>query len=317
MAQRSFALSEGVEHGVLREKPALQRVGHLPAARLQHGYFVFKSLHGLFLCGQKLRSALLYAPQFGLHVLAFARHRRSFFCRNGQRRQPSCVAPGFRFAHGLPVVVLRFGVRFGTFAYLAQCVPVAFRARNAVNPPVYGCYLGLTGLEIAVGLCRVEHRRYEKRPVVAAAKQAGKGREIAQLSAVSLDNEHPEHLAAAGIGEQAAVTCNVFLHLLGGKQAQGMRLVAERVGEFCWLLYVGFKRMEMRGHCFTFLLFYLYTFTRRLYEQRKAVRGTTSPCVLFVERLFQLGVTVTCSLAKLLLYADKLVVLGHTVGAAH
>ena len=138
-----FTLSEGVEHGVLREKPALQRVGHLPAARLQHGYFVFKSLHGLFLCGQKLRSTLLYAPQFGLHVLAFARHRCSFFRRNGQRRQPSCVAPGFRLAHGLPVVVLRSGVRFGTFAYLAQCVPVAFRARNAVNPPVYGRYLGL------------------------------------------------------------------------------------------------------------------------------------------------------------------------------
>lgn len=76
------------------------------------------------------------------------------------------------------------------------------------------------------------------------------------------------------------------------------------------------KNLRLPGF-FTFLLFYPFTFIYWFYEQRKAVRGTTFLCFLSVERLFQLCVTVTCSLAKLLLYADKLVVLGHTVGAAH
>ena len=166
-------------------------------------------------------------------MLALAEHRRLGVGRQGLRRTPYGVATGLGLAHGLPVFVFRLGVFLCATGFLAQCRLVFFRAFQTVDALVYRRNLGLAGLEIAAGRRGVEHRRHEKLVAVAARQQSGERRKIAQGTVSRLNDEHSEHLAAVGVGAQGVVSGHVTLQLLRGQEAQGVRLVTERVGELC------------------------------------------------------------------------------------
>ena len=144
-----------------------------------------------------------------------------------------------RLAHLPPVVVQHFHVFVLHLSQLMRSCNVPVGMQNAVNAPVNSRYIGLMGLEIAVGLCRIKHRRDKKRMGVAAAKQSRICRKVTQLAAVRLNDEHPEHLASVGIGAQPIVSRDISLHLLCRQEAQRVRLIVERIGELARPWQVG------------------------------------------------------------------------------
>lgn len=82
---------------------------------------------------------------------------------------------------------------------------------------------------MAVGLLRIINGRNEPIPIVAACQQTGVGGEETKGRGGSAYNQYPKHFSFLGIGQEVLVCAYIFLYLLGNQQAQGMRLIVERV----------------------------------------------------------------------------------------
>jgi hypothetical protein len=83
-------------------------------------------------------------------------------------------------------------------------------------------------------------RRYEVRPVIAAGQQSTVGSQKSQLSLFPGDgrgqtyHQYSKHFATVGIIAYLLMFRYVLLHLCCCLAAQGVRFVAERIGEPQW-----------------------------------------------------------------------------------
>ena len=111
----------------------------------------------------------------------------------------------------------------GLLAHLLKTLPRLEELRalhELCYAAVHAADLALLGLEMAIGLLRIEDGRHEERPVVTPTEQTRVGSKERKAPVRGLNNEHAIHLAAHLARCQLRVLLHISSHAASGNEGE-------------------------------------------------------------------------------------------------
>ena len=124
----------------------------------------------------------------------------------------------------------------GLLAHLLKTLPCLEELRalhELCYAAVHAADLALLGLEMAIGLLRIEDGRHEERPVVTPTEQTRVGSKESKASARGLNNEHAIHLAAHLARSQLRMLLHISSHTASGNEGESAGRLAGQAPTLC------------------------------------------------------------------------------------